>query len=160
MPRTNQPHDVFKYIDMKGGDRVQCWPWKNKLNKKDGRPYFTVAGKRRPAYVYVLETVSGQSQSMEMVLHSCDNPRCCNPNHLVFGKHQDNMDDMKERERHGLPRIVVRAIRKLLAEGSSQSKIAELYGISREAVSAISTGRNHKTEEAETDEPEPSKESP
>ena len=161
MPRTNQPHDVFKYIDMKGGDHVQCWPWKGKLNKGDNRPYFTVAGKRRPSYAYILETYKGEAQKGRIIRHTCDNPICCNPHHLLWGTHQDNMDDMKERERHGLPRIVVRAIHKLLTEGISQSKIAELYGISREAVSAISTGRNHKiTEEAETDEPGPSKESP
>ncbi len=51
------------------------------------------------------------------------------------------MDDMVERERHGLPKTVVRAIRKLRIEGRTQSDIADLYGISREAISAIDTGR-------------------
>lgn len=143
MRPVNQPRDVFKHIDMKGGDHVQCWPWKNKLNKKDGRPYFTVAGKRRPAYAFVIETTTGQDQGSSLVIHSCDNPICCNPSHLSYGTHQQNMDDMVERNRHGLPRIVVRAIRNLLAKGTSQQEIAELYGISREAVSAISTRRNH-----------------
>ena len=143
MPNQNQPHDVFKHIDMRSGVHVQCWPWKGKLNKKDGRPYFTVAGKRRPAYAYVIETASGEKQNGRMVRHSCDNAICCNPSHLSWGSHQQNMDDMVERDRHGLPKIVVRAIRKLLAKDIPQSQIAELYGISREAVSAISTGRNH-----------------
>ena len=48
---------------------------------------------------------------------------------------------MKERERHGLPKIVIRAIRKLLDEGHTQTKIARLYGVSRETISSISTGR-------------------
>ena len=54
------------------------------------------------------------------------------------------MNDMKERERHGLSKITVRAIKKLLIEERPQQEIADLYGITREAVSAIATGRNHK----------------
>ena len=49
---------------------------------------------------------------------------------------------MKERERHGLPATVVRAIRRLLSEGQTQQSVADLYGVSREAISAINTGRS------------------
>jgi predicted XRE-type DNA-binding protein len=144
MPRKNTPADVFKHINMHNGDTNVCWEWKGKVNQRDGRPYFTITGQRKPSYVYVLEQVSGEEKKGRMVLHSCDNRVCCNPNHLSWGTHQDNMDDMKERERHGIPRTVIRAIHKLLDESRTQKDIAELYGISREAVSAIATGRNHK----------------
>jgi hypothetical protein len=145
MAHKNTPEMVFQHIDMHGGDKTVCWEWKGKVNAKDGRPYFTVSGKRRPAYCYTLELYHGQLQTKGQVArHSCDNKLCCNPHHLSFGSHQDNMNDMKERERHGLPRIVVRAIQKLLTQGRSEKSIAELYGVSREAVSAIKTGRNHK----------------
>ena len=140
MARKNKPHDVFKHLNMRGNDA--CWEWKGKVNAKDGRPYITIDGKRRPSYVIVLELFTGHAQEEnEVARHSCDNPICCSPHHLSWGTHQDNMNDMKERERHGLPKTVIRAISKLIEEGRSQHNIAELYGISREAVSAISTGR-------------------
>ena len=142
MSRTNSPKDVFKHIDMRGND--ECWEWKGKLNAKDGRPYFTVQGKRRPSYAYVLECYTGETQEDRQVLHGCDNGTCCSPHHLRWGSHQDNMNDMKERERHGLPKIVVRAILKLREKGKTQQECADLYGVSRETISAIDTGRSHK----------------
>jgi DNA-binding XRE family transcriptional regulator len=140
---VNSNVDVFRHIDM--GPNDACWEWKGRVNEKDGRPYFTVNGKRRPAYVIVLELHTGQKKpKSQMARHSCDNPICCNPFHLSWGSHQDNMNDMKERERHGLPRIVVRAILRLRAEGRTQKEVADLYGVSRETISAIDTGRSHR----------------
>lgn len=34
-----------------------------------------------------------------VVRHTCDNARCINPEHLLLGTHQDNMDDRVDRER-------------------------------------------------------------
>ena len=144
MPRKNVPTDVFKHICMHNGDTNVCWEWTGKVNKKDGRPYFTVAGHRRPSYAIVLELATGTEQNKKKALHSCDNLICCNPSHLRWGTHQDNMDDMVERERHGLPKTVVRAIRKLRKRKVSQSRCAELYGVSRETISAIDTGRTKR----------------
>jgi hypothetical protein len=145
VPRYNVPSDVFKYIDMKGGDNDKCWPWKNTVNSKDGRPYITIQGKRRPSYVIVLECFSGTKQTKgQMARHSCDNKICCNPHHLSWGTHQDNMDDMVERERHGLPKTVIRAIKRLLHEGGLHKDIANLYGVARETITAIHNGRTHK----------------
>jgi len=144
MSRKNKPIDVYKHINMHEGDTNVCWEWKLKTNQKDGRPYFTVDGKRRPSYAYVIETKTGETQDKRMVLHSCDNPVCCNPTHLSWGNHQDNMNEMKERERHGLPATVVRAIKTLLSDGQTHSTIAKLYGVSRETITAINNGRSHK----------------
>tara|TARA_Y100000296_G_C5057886_1_gene198247 strand:- start:99 stop:503 length:405 start_codon:yes stop_codon:yes gene_type:complete len=131
---------------MHEGNLNACWEWKGKLNKKDGRPYFTMDGKRRPSYSVALEAVKGPPPLDGLIArHSCDNRTCCNPHHLDWGTKQDNSDDMVERERHGVSQTVVRSIRKLLDQGRSQQAIAELYGISREAVSAISTGRTRSS---------------
>ena len=137
MAAKNTPVKVFQSIDMKGGDPNVCWPWTGKLNAKDGRPYFTCDGTRRPAYSWVLELVSGEKPNGRLVRHNCDNELCCNPHHLGYGTHRDNMNDMKDRERHGVPKIVRRAIIKLVEEGRTHQDVADLYGLSREAVTKI-----------------------
>ena len=141
MTKKNEPVDVFKNINLCAGDKEQCWEWKGIPNAKDGRPYITIEGTRRPAYVIVLELHTGEHAGGRYALHSCDNRICCNPHHLSWGDHQNNMDDMKERDRHGLPRTVIRAIRKLLEGTNTHQEIADLYGISRETVTAINNGR-------------------
>jgi len=38
-----------------------------------------------------------------VVRHSCDEPLCINPSHLLEGTHSDNTQDMLARNRHNLP---------------------------------------------------------
>ena len=146
--RKNKQVDVFRFINMHGGDTNVCWEWRRKLKPSDGRPYFVVEGRERPAYAIVLELASGEAQGARVARHSCDNRVCCNPHHLKWGTKQDNSNDMVERERHGMPRTVVRAIKTLLKRAGDKKKtqqtIADLYGVSRETISAIATGRSHK----------------
>lgn len=142
---TNEPRDVFTYISMKGRD--ECWPWHGPFGgrARDRRPYFSAERERKMAYRWVWELVNGPIPDGMMILHSCDNGGapvgCCNPYHMRLGTLQENTKDMTDRQRHGLPHNVIRAIRKLLSEGRTQHEIASLYGISRESVSAIATGR-------------------
>jgi DNA-binding XRE family transcriptional regulator len=60
------------------------------------------------------------------------------------------MNDMKERDRHGLPKTVIRAIRKLIKVGRTHNEIAKLYGVSRETITAIHNRRSHKGTEEKT----------
>lgn len=48
---------------------------------------------------------------------------------------------MKTRQRHGLPHNTVRVIKRLLKEGRMHKEIAELYGVSRELITAINNER-------------------
>lgn len=127
---------------MKAGTDA-CWPFTGKVNNK-GRPYFTVDGKKHLVYRLVYELVTGESLEGFIARHKCDNEICCNPRHIEKGDHQENMNDMKERERHGLPHHTVRAIRKLGAVGIEHKVIAERYGIGRSTVTEIINRVNYQ----------------
>ena len=147
MPSKNTKNDVWKYIDRRGGND-ECWVWTGPQGGRASelRPYFGYDGKRSIAYRLVWELVHGEEPpSDKMILHSCDNGRmpigCCNPRHMSLGDVQQNSNDMKERERHGLPHNSVKAIKRLLQQGRQHNDIADLYGVSRELITAIANGR-------------------
>jgi len=111
-------------------------------------PYFSAGGQRWIAYRKVYELTHGVSLlGSQYMCHSCDNGAhpvgCCNPKHVRVGTPQDNVDDAKSRNRFGLSKSVVRNIRNLLARGHTQQNIADMYGCSRETVSAIATKRTY-----------------
>ena len=154
MPRRkNKPVDVFLQIDMHGGDQSVCWEWAGGLGGRpdDKRPYFTLDGSRRLVYRIVYELVHGPIKRGILIRHTCDNKICCNPSHLVEGSHQDNMDDMKDRERHGLPHHTIHAIKKLLADGITHSLIADRFGVSRQLITEINRGKVYQ--HVEPDDP-------
>ena len=85
----------------------------------------------------------------QLVRHTCDNRKCINPEHLVIGTHQDNMDDMKKRNRtakgeaHGrakLSEVDIKTIRDRYIRGSKVhglSAIAKDFGVAFQTVSKI-----------------------
>lgn len=81
---------------------MKCKPWSGGKNRQGyGQRWYQ--GKNvlahRAAYCenhgLSLEDIKGQ-----LVRHSCDNPPCVEPSHLLLGSHKDNYNDMVERRRH------------------------------------------------------------
>lgn len=150
MRAKNRKIDVFRVIDMSGGPNA-CWPFTGKLNSK-GRPYFTADGEKDLAYRITYELVHGEgSLTGAIARHTCDQEDCCNPAHIIPGSHQENMNDMKERERHGLPHHTVRAIRKLGDMGLAHAAIADRFGIARSTVSEMIERKNYQHVKDEED---------
>lgn len=81
------------------------------------------------------------------LLHSCDNPCCINPEHLVPGTQQDNMDDASSKGvRLGeppkkVPDELLGVILQRLANGDKQREIAKEYQISESYLSLIKHGK-------------------
>lgn len=128
-----------------------CWVW---LAAKDRDGYgfframlFGVRIQRAHRFAYSFYT--GEVLSSEvLVLHSCDNPSCCNPDHLSAGTPAQNTADMKSRGRGGWGKIAVAKrllsddqVREIRADPRNYHEIAAEYGVHKGYVWDIKNGR-------------------
>lgn len=82
-----------------------------------------------------------------MILHSCDNPPCCNPDHLSPGTALQNTRDMYDRGRDNHERGEARycakmneeKVREIRASGESVSALAKHYRVNPGTISNIRT---------------------
>ena len=75
-----------------------CWMWKACTNKVYGI-FFPAKKERWYAHRYSYFLSFGKIPENMSVLHKCDTPLCVNPEHLFIGTQQDNMKDMKNKNR-------------------------------------------------------------
>lgn len=131
-------------VSRKGPD--ECWPWNRGRNKK-GYGYFRKNGKYELAHREALRRSGVTVPDDKNVLHSCDNPPCCNPAHLRTGTQQENNQDMVDRQRTikgrriHLSEELEQRILKLYDAFGNCVYVAELTGVSSATVIAC-TRRN------------------
>ena len=76
-----------------------CWLWQGGLDN-NGYGLFQLDGKQWRAHRYSQHIHNGLDNALPVVMHTCDNPRCVNPNHLVNGTTEQNNLDKISKGRH------------------------------------------------------------
>lgn len=141
-------------VDVRGDD--ECWVWKAG-SVRGGYGGFRTAqkgvGSKTTAHKFSYELVKGKVPSGLMVCHTCDNVKCCNPNHLYVGTQKDNMKDRTERGRassrkgscNGRARLTaeqVSVIKRKLLQGVSLQELSFEYKVSVPTIWQIRRGKN------------------
>lgn len=151
------PEEFWARVEVVG----ECLEWQGARNNT-GYGSLQWCGKtatahRVAAYLCgVVPTIKVPKDRTEKVLvcHTCDNPKCCNPNHFFVGSTSDNLQDAYSKgrkvqpkgSRHANSRLSdqqVREIRRAYAHGERQVVLAEMFHISQRCVSLIVRGKSY-----------------
>lgn len=126
-----------------------CLEWTG--GRGNGMRYGIMSVRNKSTYVHrVMAAIKfGGLDDGCVVMHSCDNPACVNPDHLLVGSHLDNMSDRRSKGRdnlffageangrHKLSAQDIPIIRERIASGETRAAVARDYGVSRQVVSDI-----------------------
>ena len=134
-----------------------CWQWMGaRFQRSSGAlsyGMFWLDGKVRPAHRVAWQLVRGLIPDGVLVLHTCDNQGCVNPDHLYLGSHEDNTRDAVVRHRmydgtriwnHKLTDADVREVRALLESGLATEAIGARFGVSGRTVRYIRSREHWK----------------
>lgn len=89
------------------------------------------------------------------ILHSCDNPSCCNPTHWDIGTYTTNQLDAYKRGRRAQPageshtnakltNKQAADIRNRYRDGVYQKELAKLFGVSQRVISLVTRGETYQ----------------
>ena len=158
---------LMSRVAMRGAD--DCWEWTaGKVSAGYGAillPHSISGAKKAqvPAHRLVCLIFHGPPPDADhFALHSCDNPPCCNPRHLRWGTHDENMVDAVERDRlkdniskfnqsernrgenHHASRLTERQVREIkarLSAGEAVRAVAREFGVWENSVRQIRDGK-------------------
>jgi len=127
-----------------------CWLWSGStLWDGYGQTRHPVTKGMVAVHRLVFEAANGPIRAGQCVLHRCDNPPCCNPDHLFLGTARENVSDrdrkmrqaVGERNSHAaLTESQAREIRARNPAPKDTVAVAREYGVSRNTVRSICRG--------------------
>ena len=160
----NEARKPIKYIITE----KSCWECISHSTSDNG--YLRInRGSHNKMHRYIYELYHGQILENQVIMHTCDNPKCINPWHLKAGTQKDNVEDMynKGRNKSGMKgkkhtkesinkmsksnsinKQKIKdedlfIIKELLIKGEiNQTEIASKFNVSQNTISRIKTGKS------------------
>lgn len=152
MLRQYTPSDSVRFwakVQILGLD--DCWEWQAARHSSGYGKFSHGHSRHVAAHRAAYSLAHGQIPPGAHILHSCDNPPCCNPRHLRAGTNRDNILDAVRRGRtnhggqhNGMARLteeMVREIRHADWGSLTNEEIGQRFGVSRETVRMVRKGQ-------------------
>jgi hypothetical protein len=145
MGRPRKP--LAEYL--RHNEATGCIEWTG-AKARGGYGQIKLSGKMVYVHRVFYEFRHGPVPAGKFVCHMCDNPSCCNTDHLFLGTHAENMADKVAKGRAAslkgkynpaakLDPESVLMIRELCSLGQSQKDVARQFGVTQANVSLIVT---------------------
>lgn len=145
---------VTREITYNINEETGCWECTSHKPDSHGYAVIRINKKRLLIHRHMYTLYKGNIPEGLMIRHTCDNPICINPNHLLTGTHTDNMRDAVQRGRHSIFKIKRKSKppRKLTAENvieirtssMSQRELAKKFNIGRGTVFKVKSKMTYK----------------
>ena len=135
--------------------KTQCWNWTGPLNEHG---YGRISMNSKNTYIHriMYQYFYGDiPEDKPLVLHTCDNPKCCNPKHLYAGTQKDNAQDRVKRnpdswskktgrmgEKNHAAKLTEKQVIEIRTSQETQNTIAKRFNVGRTIISLI---KNRKT---------------
>lgn len=117
---------------------------------RDGHVQIKVNRKVVAAHRYIYEQCFGLIPNGKVVRHTCDNPSCLNPEHLLLGEHEDNVRDRVERNRsaagvgNGRSKLTTAIVLEIRKSKLSNQQLSVRYGVDKKVIYNIKNYRAWK----------------
>lgn len=127
-----------------------CWIWLAAVTER-GYGQMSVGGRQQGAHRASYEFYKGPVPAGAVVRHSCDNPFCINPDHLLIGSALDNVHDALDRGRfvsgntHPIAKLTVEAVKEIRSSTLSDAKLAKKFGVSAAAIGYARRGESWRS---------------
>jgi hypothetical protein len=146
---TRRPLPALFWPKVDTGGPDECWEWNaSRFPNRYGQFRNPRGGNGGYAHRMAWILANGPIPTGAVVLHSCDNPPCCNPAHLFLGTQADNLADASSKGRLTGPNLRpadVAVIRAALYLGSAVADLAQHYGVTPTSILNIRDGRTWRS---------------
>ena len=141
----------WRFVNKKESN--ECWNWTGHVCAGYGR--ISLGAKKDGAigshrFSWELHNKKSIPDGM-VIMHSCDNPLCVNPNHLSVGTHMENTHDMLKKGRHtyiahvgeenGKSVLNAKIVKEIRASKMNHAELGRFYGVSTSCIRGVRTGR-------------------
>lgn len=145
----------WRNVNKRGDD--DCWEWLLSPKSKNGYGSIWDNDTKKSLLTHRVsyELANGSIPYGAVVMHTCDNPVCVNPNHLTLGSHKLNGEDKARKGRsarniffgEGNPKskLTEEQVRYIKAHPELGHKhLADMWGLSPNCIRGVRTGRTWK----------------
>ena len=123
-----------------------CWLFTGCVNNT-GYGQIRHNGKTMLDHRVAYELITGEEPN-GVLLHTCDTPLCCNPEHLTVGTQRDNLQDMRNKgrgvnpphvpgEKCGMSKLTDTKVKEIRSSDLTQRQLATIYGVSQPTIGKI-----------------------
>jgi hypothetical protein len=137
-----------------------CWEfptigWLNDAGYRVFRADWQDAPERLHRFMYWLFNNGRLPENPFIVMHTCDNRQCCNPEHLVEGTRGLNVKDAAAKNRmpigkkHWNCKLSPETVEEILSSRQTNAVLARRFGVSAPYISRLRSGQRRKKLDSE-----------